>query len=64
MSTTKRFTVLSREWCHLCHELVDALQPIAAEYGWAGHELSGAGGMDLNRKIIAQQGLGLPRWSN
>lgn len=36
----------------------------AAEYGWAGHELSGAGGMDLNRKIIAQQGLGLPRWSN
>jgi alkylation response protein AidB-like acyl-CoA dehydrogenase len=36
----------------------------AAEYGWAGHELSGGGGMDLNRKIIAQQGLGLPRWSN
>lgn len=36
----------------------------AAEYGWAGHELSGAGGIDLNRKIIAQQGLGLPRWSN
>ena len=36
----------------------------AAEYCWAGHELSGAGGLDLNRKIIAQQGLGLPRWSN
>ena len=36
----------------------------AAEYGWAGHELSGGGGMDINRKIIAQQGLGLPRWSN
>lgn len=36
----------------------------ADEYGWAGHELSGAGGMDLNRKIIAQQGLGMPRWSN
>ncbi len=36
----------------------------AAEYGWAGHELSGAGGLDLNRKIIAQQGLGLPRGSN
>ena len=35
-----------------------------SEYGWAGHELSGAGGKDLNRKIIAQQGLGLPRWSN
>ncbi len=33
----------------------------AAEYGWAGHEMSGAGGLDLNRQIIAQQGLGLPR---
>ncbi|MFN8545095.1 MAG: acyl-CoA dehydrogenase family protein [Candidatus Binatia bacterium] len=33
----------------------------AAEYGWAGHAWSGAGGVDLNRKIIAQQGLGLPR---
>lgn len=28
-------TVLSREWCHLCHELVDALSPLAAELGWA-----------------------------
>ena len=34
MSTSKRFTVLSREWCHLCHDLVAALQPIATEYGW------------------------------
>ena len=34
MSTTKRFTVMSREWCHLCHDLVAALQPIATEYGW------------------------------
>ena len=46
----------------------DANAPIdglwAAEYCWAGHEMSGAGGLDLNRKIIAQQGLGLPRWSN
>ena len=30
----QRFTVLSRQWCHLCHVLVDALQPIADEYGW------------------------------
>ncbi|HRA82231.1 MAG TPA: glutaredoxin family protein [Thauera sp.] len=30
-----QFTVLSREWCHLCHELVDALAPIAVEYGWS-----------------------------
>lgn len=33
----------------------------ATEYGWAGHEMSGAGGLDLNRQIIAQVGLGLPK---
>ena len=33
----------------------------ADEYGWAGHEMSGAGGLDLNRQIIAQVGLGLPK---
>lgn len=26
-----RLTVLSREWCHLCHDLLDALRPLAAE---------------------------------
>jgi thioredoxin reductase (NADPH) len=30
----REFTVLSRAWCHLCHELVDALQPISNEFGW------------------------------
>jgi thioredoxin reductase (NADPH) len=30
----RTFTVLSREWCHLCHDLVAALEPIAREYGW------------------------------
>ena len=30
----RQLTVLSREWCHLCHELVDALAPVAAELGW------------------------------
>ena len=34
MSAPRRFTVMSREWCHLCHELVDALQPLAMEYDW------------------------------
>lgn len=34
MSSAQRFTVMSREWCHLCHELVAALEPIATEYGW------------------------------
>lgn len=28
------FTVMSRQWCHLCHELIAALEPIAREYGW------------------------------
>ncbi len=35
MSSVREFTVMSREWCHLCHELVDALQPLAAEFGWS-----------------------------
>jgi glutaredoxin len=35
MSERRReLIVLSREWCHLCHELVDALLPLAAELGW------------------------------
>jgi len=33
----------------------------AREYNGAGHEMSGAGGLDLNRQIIAQVGLGLPK---
>ncbi|WP_408003459.1 glutaredoxin family protein [Pseudothauera nasutitermitis] len=31
----REFTVMSREWCHLCHDLVAQLEPIAAEYGWS-----------------------------
>jgi thioredoxin reductase (NADPH) len=34
MSAPCTFTVLSRQWCHLCHELIAALEPIAARYGW------------------------------
>ena len=30
----QRFTVMSREWCHLCHDLVDALRPLADAAGW------------------------------
>lgn len=30
----RRFTVMSREWCHLCHVLVDALRPLAEAAGW------------------------------
>lgn len=28
------FTVLSREWCHLCHDMIAALRPLADAYGW------------------------------
>lgn len=30
----REFTVMSREWCHLCHDLIHALMPLAAELGW------------------------------
>lgn len=34
MSVPRRFTVLSREWCHLCHDLLAELEPLATELGW------------------------------
>ena len=30
----RELTVLSRQWCHLCHELVEQLQPLAVELGF------------------------------
>jgi glutaredoxin len=33
-SPARVFTLLSREWCHLCHDMLAALEPIAAEFGW------------------------------
>ncbi len=35
MTGEREFVVMSREWCHLCHDLVDRLLPLAAELGWA-----------------------------
>lgn len=26
---------MSREWCHLCHDLLAQLRPLAAELGWS-----------------------------
>ena len=26
--------MLSREWCHLCHDLIDALKPLQNELGF------------------------------
>lgn len=34
MSVAREFIVMSREWCHLCHDLVSQLLPLAAELGW------------------------------
>jgi thioredoxin reductase (NADPH) len=39
VSQTRVFTVMSRQWCHLCHELIAALTPIAGEYGWSVEEI-------------------------
>ena len=33
MSADLKLTVLSREWCHLCHDLLDALEPVRQELG-------------------------------
>lgn len=29
----KQLTVMSREWCHLCHDLLEQLSPLAQELG-------------------------------
>lgn len=25
---------MSRQWCHLCHDLLEQLEPLARELGW------------------------------
>jgi thioredoxin reductase (NADPH) len=34
MTSARELVVMSREWCHLCHDLLDRLEPLAAELGW------------------------------
>lgn len=29
-----RFTLLSREYCHLCHEMLEALRPLQQRHGF------------------------------
>ena len=43
------FTVLSRSWCHLCDEFIEALTPIAQEYGWRVEVID----VDLDEKRYA-----------
>lgn len=35
MSGERVLQVMSRDWCHLCYELIAALEPLAAELGWS-----------------------------
>ena len=49
-AAARTFTVLSREWCHLCHELVDALRPVADEFGWRIEVID----VDLHPQLLAR----------
>lgn len=35
MSGAREFTVLGREWCHLCAVMIDQLRPLAEEFDWS-----------------------------
>jgi len=52
----RRFTVMSREWCHLCHELVDALRPLAEAAGWDVEVID----VDLHPDLEARWGEWVP----
>jgi thioredoxin reductase (NADPH) len=34
MTETRTLTLISRAYCHLCHEMEVALQPLLTEYGF------------------------------
>ncbi len=34
MSQPPRLTVLTRDYCHLCHDMIAALEPLQAERGF------------------------------
>lgn len=46
----RTLTVLSRAWCHLCHDLLDALQPLAAELQWDVEVLD----VDAHPELVAR----------
>lgn len=33
--SAREFTVLGRQWCHLCDDMIAALRPLADEFGWS-----------------------------
>ncbi len=50
------FTVLGRRWCHLCEHMVEALQPIADEFGWKIEVLD----VDQDEALESRWGLLIP----
>lgn len=34
MTGRRELVVISREWCHLCHDLLERLEPLVAELSW------------------------------
>jgi thioredoxin reductase (NADPH) len=32
--SAREFTLLGRQWCHLCDDMLEALRPLADEFGW------------------------------
>ena len=32
--SAREFTLLGRQWCHLCDDMLAALRPLADEFGW------------------------------
>lgn len=52
----RHFTVLSREWCHLCHDFIDALRPFAEQAGWSFEVLD----VDLDPELEERWGEWVP----
>jgi len=43
-------TVMGRQWCHLCHDLLQALRPLVDELGWRIKEVD----IDLDPALEAR----------
>ncbi len=46
----REFTLLGRGWCHLCHDMLDALKPLADELGWTIREVD----VDAHPELVAR----------
>lgn len=50
MSAARTLTVLSRSWCSLCDTLLERLEPVAVELGWAVEVVDVADRPDLETR--------------